>query len=268
MIGVLGAGIRLEPDEFTLEANPDPRDAPSLEGWRDAGVTRLSIGVQSFDDRMLGILGRPYTAPAGRGVRQERAPRGIPGRRDRPDDRRPDRNSGCPPENDERGRRPRAGPCFPLHHGEPRRPPVRVVRPRTSRWRTTRPPTPTSSCGRGWRPRASGDTRSRTSPGKARSAVHNLKYWRYEPFLGLGPSACSHIGAVRWCNKPAIEDWAAGLAPGGDPRGEVRELAPNESLREALISGLRLAGGVRTRDLEERFGIDFTDAVRHGRSMS
>jgi oxygen-independent coproporphyrinogen III oxidase len=89
--------------------------------------------------------------------------------------------------------------------------------------------------------------------------LHNLKYWRYESFLGLGPSACSHIGAVRWCNKPAIEDWAAGVAPGGDPRCEVRDLTPEASLREALISGLRLARGISIEDHNARFGANVLD---------
>ena len=53
------ARLRLEPDaEVTLEANPGTVEAARFAGYRQAGVNRISIGVQSFDDRMLAALGR------------------------------------------------------------------------------------------------------------------------------------------------------------------------------------------------------------------
>ncbi|MEA3192086.1 MAG: hypothetical protein QOD26_419 [Betaproteobacteria bacterium] len=66
-IDVLLAGVRarlvLEPGaEITLEANPGTVEAARFRGFRDAGVNRISIGVQSFDDRMLGALGRIHSA--------------------------------------------------------------------------------------------------------------------------------------------------------------------------------------------------------------
>ncbi|OAI50377.1 YggW family oxidoreductase [Betaproteobacteria bacterium SCGC AG-212-J23] len=66
-IDALLAGVRarltLEPGaEVTLEANPGTVEAARFRGFRDAGVNRISIGVQSFDDRMLGKLGRIHSA--------------------------------------------------------------------------------------------------------------------------------------------------------------------------------------------------------------
>ena len=53
------ARLPLEPGaEITLEANPGTVEAARFRGFRDAGVNRISIGVQSFDDRMLKVLGR------------------------------------------------------------------------------------------------------------------------------------------------------------------------------------------------------------------
>jgi oxygen-independent coproporphyrinogen-3 oxidase len=53
------ARLPLEPDaEVTLEANPGTAEAERFRGYRDAGVNRLSIGVQSFDDALLQTLGR------------------------------------------------------------------------------------------------------------------------------------------------------------------------------------------------------------------
>ncbi|WP_043764582.1 radical SAM family heme chaperone HemW [Algiphilus aromaticivorans] len=57
----------LAPDcEITLEANPGTVDAGHFRGYRDAGVNRLSIGVQSFDDAKLAALGRIHDADAAR----------------------------------------------------------------------------------------------------------------------------------------------------------------------------------------------------------
>ncbi len=52
--------------EITLEANPGGVDAARLAGFRDAGVNRLSVGVQSFDDSRLKWLGRAHDADAAR----------------------------------------------------------------------------------------------------------------------------------------------------------------------------------------------------------
>ena len=48
--------------EITMEANPGTLDVEKLKGFRDAGVTRLSLGVQSFDDALLSRIGRIHTA--------------------------------------------------------------------------------------------------------------------------------------------------------------------------------------------------------------
>src|SRR5579859_5792084 len=57
------ARLRLAPDaEITLEANPGTVEAARFAGFREAGVNRISIGVQSFDDRMLAALGRIHSA--------------------------------------------------------------------------------------------------------------------------------------------------------------------------------------------------------------
>ncbi|MDD2554020.1 MAG: radical SAM family heme chaperone HemW, partial [Desulfotomaculaceae bacterium] len=48
--------------EVTVEANPGTVDGPGLAELRQAGVNRLSIGVQSFNDRLLGMLGRIHSA--------------------------------------------------------------------------------------------------------------------------------------------------------------------------------------------------------------
>jgi oxygen-independent coproporphyrinogen-3 oxidase len=61
------ARMVLEPDaEITLEANPGTVEAGRFRGFRDAGVNRISVGVQSFDDAMLKRLGRIHSAAEAR----------------------------------------------------------------------------------------------------------------------------------------------------------------------------------------------------------
>ena len=63
LISDLRARLPLEPGcEITLEANPGTFEKDRFKGFREAGVTRLSIGVQSFDDAKLAVLGRVHNS--------------------------------------------------------------------------------------------------------------------------------------------------------------------------------------------------------------
>ena len=67
LLSAVRARLPLEPGaEITLEANPGTAEAGRFRGYRDAGVNRLSLGVQSFDDAMLRALGRIHSADEAR----------------------------------------------------------------------------------------------------------------------------------------------------------------------------------------------------------
>jgi oxygen-independent coproporphyrinogen-3 oxidase len=67
LLSAVRARLPLEPDaEITMEANPGTVEAGRFRGYRDAGVNRLSLGVQSFDDAMLKALGRIHSADEAR----------------------------------------------------------------------------------------------------------------------------------------------------------------------------------------------------------
>ena len=70
LLSGIRARIPVEPiAEITLEANPGTVEAGRFRGFRDAGINRISVGVQSFDDTMLAALGRIHSAAeARRGV--------------------------------------------------------------------------------------------------------------------------------------------------------------------------------------------------------
>lgn len=67
LLAAVRARLALEPDaEITMEANPGASEAARFRAYREAGVNRLSIGVQSFDDAMLSALGRIHSADEAR----------------------------------------------------------------------------------------------------------------------------------------------------------------------------------------------------------
>ena len=72
LIGDIRARVPLDPGcEITLEANPGTFERDRFRGYRAAGVTRLSIGVQSFDDAKLAALGRVHDAAQARAAINE-----------------------------------------------------------------------------------------------------------------------------------------------------------------------------------------------------
>ena len=74
LLSDLRALLKLEADvEITLEANPGTFEKDRFKGFREAGVTRLSVGVQSFDDRFLQRLGRVHSADQARAALDEAA---------------------------------------------------------------------------------------------------------------------------------------------------------------------------------------------------
>ncbi|KQV48548.1 coproporphyrinogen III oxidase [Pelomonas sp. Root1217] len=74
LISDIRARLPLEPGcEITLEANPGTFERERFKGFRQAGVTRLSVGVQSFDDTQLKTLGRVHSATQAREALTEAA---------------------------------------------------------------------------------------------------------------------------------------------------------------------------------------------------
>jgi oxygen-independent coproporphyrinogen-3 oxidase len=72
---------------------------------------------------------------------------------------------------------------------------------------------------------------------------HNLKYWRREPYLGLGPSAHSFDGSKRWANVPSVRRWAVALAGGQRALEFSEDITSAQAHLEQVMLGLRLAEG-------------------------
>jgi oxygen-independent coproporphyrinogen-3 oxidase len=73
---------------------------------------------------------------------------------------------------------------------------------------------------------------------------HNLLYWTGGFYLGLGPSAQSYLGDVRYGNVPDLSRYTAMLESGMLPREEIERLSPHRRMREAAVFGLRKAEGI------------------------
>ncbi len=241
--------------ELTLEANPSGAATGSLRGWREAGVTRLSVGVQSFDDAVLRTLGRPYTAAEA--LRFCRAAReagfdalsvdlmiGVPGETSAAIERTVSAVLGIEPDHVS---------LYFLENVEGL--PFEKV--------LNRRPVDEDAAVESYERikdalEAAGIRRYEISnfARAGRECRHNLKYWRYEPFIGLGPSASSHAGGRRWTNPAGLDEWAGAVRRGENADRDVVALDAEAAAREALVFGLRLVEGVDRAVLRERTGAD------------
>ena len=89
-----------------------------------------------------------------------------------------------------------------------------------------------------------------------RESRHNLKYWTDGEWLGFGCGAHSTRAGVRWKTLSAIEDYIAAVDRGQGLEQERRDLTSQAALEEALITGLRLAQGIDLHEIRDRYGVD------------
>lgn len=83
---------------------------------------------------------------------------------------------------------------------------------------------------------------------------HNLTYWRYQDYCGIGPGAHGRRGGLATVRHKKPENWLAAVADKGDGMAEERRLSAGEQASEALLMGLRLREGVDLDSLSARFG--------------
>ncbi|HMO26455.1 MAG TPA: radical SAM family heme chaperone HemW, partial [Tepidisphaeraceae bacterium] len=79
-------------------------------------------------------------------------------------------------------------------------------------------------------------------PGEA--CRHNLMYWTGANYIGLGPSAASHVAGHRFRNKPHLGEWESSLSDDRLPLADVEQLDPERRRDERLLLMLRLSSGV------------------------
>ncbi|TAD74027.1 MAG: coproporphyrinogen III oxidase [Sphingomonadales bacterium] len=84
---------------------------------------------------------------------------------------------------------------------------------------------------------------------------HNLAYWRYQDYCGIGPGAHGRRGSVATVRHKKPENFLKAIATQGDGIAEARALAVPEQAAEALLMGLRLTEGVNLDVLSARFAL-------------
>jgi len=243
----LGALLRGLPraGELTVEANPETL-TPALAGaLAEAGVNRVSLGAQSFQPRLLDLLGRRAgrerrssrrRSPRRRRNRQRIARpslRASPGQSRRDLDADLDEALALAPEHlscYELEAKP--GTRFARAHGAELLEQEEALEDHLERIveRLT---------GSGYRWYETANF-ARVDSGRDLRSVHNLGYWRLHDYLGVGIGAVSTLGGLRWKNAPSLSRYLGALERGEKPPRETEALEGATKLRERLMLGLRL----------------------------
>jgi putative oxygen-independent coproporphyrinogen III oxidase len=255
--------------EITLEANPDDLNPQVLKGYRELGINRLSVGVQSFNDRELAFLGRRHDASQARKALDWAREAGfanlgvdlmygLPGQTVDRWTRNLETALGFGPEHlscyqltieaaTPMGRRQAKGQFQSL--------PEEMEREFflfTSRFLE----------GQGYLHYEI----SNFARGEKFRSRHNCKYWNHTPYLGLGPAAHSYKDGRRWWNHRSLKDYCQSLSAGEAPVAGAEVLTPEQARLEALYLGLRTREGVRLCLIgdDDRGRIALKEIVRNG----
>jgi oxygen-independent coproporphyrinogen-3 oxidase len=238
--------------EVTLEANPEDVSPAAPRDWAAAGVTRVSVGVQSFDDRELFAVGRRHDAAAARRALQTVVGAGL--------SLSGDLILGLPEQTPESFRaslrelsRSGAGHVsIYLLETDKSKATEEDRRLHPSRYLSD------DALADLWL--EAGETLAREGlshyeisnwarPGEL--ARHNVKYWKRAPTLGLGVSAHEFWEGRRRANVSALPRYVEELAAGRRPVASDAAVSDEESVRERLVLGLRLSEGVPAAEVED-----------------
>jgi len=245
--------------ETTLEANPGTAGLEHFVPLRGLGFNRLSLGLQSFDDGMLELLGRIHSAEEGRRAYREAREAGF-------QNISLDLMYALPGQSlgrwkDTLRQALRLGPehlsLYPLT--------LEAGTPLAADVAQGRLPPPDEDLA------AEMYELAEDSLGKAGYehyelsnwarpgfyAQHNLTYWHNHPYLGLGAGAHSYYGGERYHNVLHPVDYIRLVGEGRSPIAEREAIGQELEMAETAILGLRLCQGLEMHDFEARFRRSF-----------
>lgn len=232
--------------EITLEANPEDVTADAVRGWRRAGVNRVSLGIQSFDEAALQWMHRTHDAEAATNAVHTLRELGI-------DNISVDLIFALPSSVGRSWERDLdAALCLDLPHLSVYGLTVEAHTP-LGRWVARRDVSeaPEEVFEREYmeaheRITASGfehyEVSNYSKPDK--HSRHNWAYWKRKPYGGLGPSAHEFDGCGRRWNTAPYADWVTKLTRSDDPLEGREELAREQTMAEELYLNLRTGTGV------------------------
>jgi oxygen-independent coproporphyrinogen-3 oxidase len=244
--------------EVTMEANPESVSPARLEGYRAAGINRLSFGVQSFDDRELARLGRLHSAARARQAVVEARQAGF-------SNISLDLMLWLPEQRMDDWRRS----VDALIEVEPEHASMYLLEVYPNA------PLREEMARRQWSVAPDDDAADMYLEGLARfeaagyrhyeisnvarpgcESRHNLLYWTGGNWLGFGCGAHSTWNGRRWRVISGTGDYIRAVTEQRSVRVDVRALAPAEQLEEALFMGLRLVQGIDLQAIQENWGVD------------
>lgn len=244
--------------EVTFEVNPETVDREKLEGFRAAGINRLSFGVQSFDDAELAKLDRRHDAARARRALADARDAGF-------DNVSLDLMMWLPGQSLENWRAnvealialgPEHASLYLLEIY-----PNAPLRDAMARERWSRAPDDDAAA---MYEEAMGllelagysqyELSNVARPG--RESRHNVKYWTGGAWFGLGAGAHGTVGRRRWRNLADTQAFIAAVDQDRFPEAGVEELDDAAALQERLFMGVRLSAGVDLAELGARYGVD------------
>jgi oxygen-independent coproporphyrinogen-3 oxidase len=244
--------------EISSEANPGSSDAAKFAAMREAGINRLSIGVQSFDDGLLTALDRFHTAGEAERAVQAAREAGFT-------NLSLDLMFGLPRQNAEQwgATLQRALDCQTEHlslYALTLEPGTRFERLRAG-GKLDLPDEDTELAMYEQAIatlRAAGYEHYEVSnfarPGFR--CRHNQVYWRNEPYLGIGPGAVSYLQGRRWKRERLPARYIEKVHAGADLSVESETLEREGTLGETMMLGLRLLDGLPLQRIRDRFRIE------------
>jgi len=257
-----GEGLGVRGIEFSLEANPEDISPESLAAWRELGVNRVSIGVQSFNDAELQAIGRVHDAARAREAVALTVAAGFRTNLDL--------ILGLPHQDAESfeatltdaiglGAGHLSLYMLDLEEGTPLH--AQVARGRV---RVADDELVAALYHHAVERLADAGLEQYEVSNFARPGEecrHNLRYWNRGEYHGFGLGAHSFIGEERFANTRNIRDYIA------DPeraRDFTEQLGEGERRRERLFLGLRQAGGMYTEDLTRLGGEEANEWIERG----
>jgi len=253
----------LAPDaEVTLECNPGDVGPDVLAGYRAAGANRVSLGVQSLRDDLLGFLGRRHDAATARRAYEDARAAGF-------ENVSVDLIYAVP------GQTPRAWRedlaeirAWAPEHVSAYALSMEEGAALTAQWKAGEVILPDEDAALAmWEALDALDGWERyeisnlARPG--RRAAHNVLYWSWETYLGFGAAAHAFVpdardGGRRWANVAAPERYMAAVERRDAPRVREDVLTPGDACTEYLMTRLRLTEGFPDADFAARFGASVT----------
>lgn len=261
MDGLLSILPNFSPKEFTLEANPEDICDQNLKLWKESGVNRLSIGVQSLDNKELQLIGRRHT-----GLEAEKA---IEKASEYFDHLSVDVMFGLPQQTlasylNTLQKIQNLSPAhissysLMLEEGTAMTHLMRekkLMQPSENEWMDLYDLTIDFLENNGY---IRYEISNFAKPGQ--ESRHNLSYWRGEGYLGLGPGAHSYDGKyIRRANPCDIKGYLRHFKVPSKkehttPFYTEEILGPNELYEELIMTRLRTAEGLSLDELENKFG--------------